>query len=144
MLSKSLLTLLVALPLYGCVVPEKFTQPAKTFQFDWPEKGIKATAEYNTRQVSGYEYRSRCAGEITIENYGNKNFGAILVELSFYSSSKQLVAKNSFRLSSGLISGGKANLPADYSNPLDSPEGSKYFTECPDSMNSANSRLIAY
>lgn len=144
MLKKLLLSLMVVLPLCGCATDPKFTQPAKTFKFDWPEKGVKATFEYNTRQVGGYEYRSRCAGEVTVENYGKNNFQNISFDLTFYSSSKELVAKDSFSLSSGLISGGKANLPPTYSNPLDSPEGSKYFADCPSNMDSVNIRLNAF
>lgn len=143
MLKKSILSLIAVLPLFGCAVPEKFTQPAKTYEMNWPDKGVKATFMYNTQQVSGYQYRSICAGEVIIENYGGNNFSSILFELSFYSSSKQLIAKDSFLLSSGLISGGKASLPPDYSNPLNSPEGSKYFTDCPANMDSVNIKIYA-
>ncbi len=144
MLNKSLLGLMMVLPLCGCVTDPKFTQPVKTFKFDWPEKGVKAEFEYNTRQVSGYEYRSRCAGKVTVENYGNSNFKHISFDLTLYSSSKQLIAKDFFSLSSGLISGGKANLGPAYDNPLDSPESSEYFTECPSNMDSVSVRLGAF
>lgn len=144
MLRKSLLGLMVVLPLCGCVTDPKFTQPVKAFKFDWPEKGVKAAFEYNTRQVVGYEYRSICAGEVTVENYGKNNFQNISFNLTFYSSSKELVANDSFYLSSGLISGGKANLPPIYSNPLDLPDGSRYFTDCPSNMDSASVQLNAF
>ena len=144
MLKKSILSLMAVLPLFGCAVPEKFTQPAKRYEMNWPDKGVIATFMYNTQQVSGYQYRSKCAGEVFIKNYGENNFGSISFYLSFYSSSKQLIAKDSFHLSSGLISGGKANLPPDYSNPLDSPEGSKYFTDCPDNMDTVSIQMNAF
>ena len=147
MLKTSLLILLIALPLFGCVntpeevnIPEKFTQPAKTFQFDWPEKGIKATIEYKTRLLSHYKYipnLSGCIREVAIENYGNKNFQYISINLSFYSTSKQLVATDHLSLYSGLISGGKANLPTDFAL----PEKLGQFTECPDSIDFANAKL---
>lgn len=142
MLKKIALGLMVVLPLCGCSTPQQFTQPAKSFKFDWPDKGVKATFEYNTRQVIG-SYDSACAGEVTIENYGGNNYRMISFGLSFYSSSKQLIAKNTFSLSSGLISGGNANLPPDYSNSLNSPDGSRGFYVCPD-MDSANVTLTAF
>lgn len=141
---KLLLSLMVVMSLCGCATDPKFTQPAKTIQFDWPEEGIKATFKYNTRQVGGYEYRSRCAGEVVVENYKTNNFRSISFDLSFYSSSKQLIAKDRFYLSSGLIPGGSANLSPDYSNPLDAPENSKYFAECPRDMDSVRVRLNAF
>lgn len=84
-LKKSILSLMAVLPLFGCAVPEKFTQPAKKYEMNWPDKGVKATFVYNTQQVSGYQYRSRCAGEVAIENYGNNNFQYISFNLTFYS-----------------------------------------------------------
>lgn len=143
-MKKLLIGLMAALPLFGCAVPEKFTQPVKSYYKDWPDKGIRATFDYNTRQVSGYEYRSRCAGEVAIENYGDNNFKSISLKLSFYSSSKQLIAMDMFYLSSGLISGGTFNIRPDYNNPLDSPDVSRYFADCPDNMDSAQIELHAY
>lgn len=148
--NKIIVALTTSLFLGGCVndqphhLLEKFRKPPQTFNTNSQEHGIKATIEYKNYQIGSYYIpRSRCAAKIDVENYGNKNYRAINYELSIYTASKELIAKNTFRISSGLIAGGKVSLPAESSNALISPSGDVYIQECPDNM-LASIKVIAY
>jgi hypothetical protein len=136
-------TLKVLSALDGPIDP-KFTKPAKVYSFDLEDKGIRVALEYNTRQAQGYLYKSRCAGQLDLVNYGSRNYSLISIDLTFYNEQKTVVAKDNFHIGSGLISGGKTIHKPDWDNPLDTADGHKIYTECPNDMNNVNARISAY
>ena len=128
----------------GCgVTPEAETEkPAKTYKFDWPKEGIRATFEYSTRQFS--QSKPVCTGKVGVENYGNKNYTKIYFMVSVFSASKELIATDRFLLSGNFNSGNRVEMPADPFNTLDPIVITKRFSECPKDMASVDVKLEAF
>jgi hypothetical protein len=134
--------LALALTLGGCgVSPEAEIEP-RTYRFDWPKEGIRATIEY--RSVQAPPSRTACAGKISIENYGSRNYSVLLFNVNVFSAAKALVATDRFSLSSNLNPGGKAVIPFDPNNPLNPAVITTRFSECPKDMASVDVKLEAF
>ena len=144
-MSKKLLSCLaLVLTLGGCAaIPEEETaKAAKTYKFDWPKEGIRATFEYKTLPTP--QSKTTCAGKVSIENYGNRNYILLLFKVSVYSGSKELIATDRFSFSGTLNSGSRAEIPFDPLNPLDPDVVTKRYSECPKDMASADVKLEAF
>jgi hypothetical protein len=143
MSKKTVLCLALALSLGGCgVTPETGTgKPAKTYEFDWPKEGIRATFEYNSVQL--FQPKPVCAGKVSIENYGNKNYSRLYFRVSVFSASKALIATDRFLLIGSINSGSRAEIPADQFNTLSPVVITTSFSECPKDMDSATVQLEA-
>jgi hypothetical protein len=143
MLKKILPCLALAVSLAGCgTTPEaEKGKPAKTFQFDWAKEGIRATFEYHTLQL--FQPKPVCAGKVSIENYGGKNYNQLYFKVSVYSASKELIATDKFFLIGNLNAGSSAEIPPDQFNVLDPVVITKSYSECPREMDSATVQLEA-
>ncbi len=142
MLTRIALCLLFGLSLGGCgSIPETDTVK-RIYQFDWPREGIKATFQYETLQLA--DQKPVCAGKVSVENYGSKNYVLLIFKVSVYSSSKELIATDRFSLSGTFNPGYRAEIPVDTYNPLDHAIITKTYDKCPDDMNSANVKIDAF
>jgi hypothetical protein len=143
MSKKNLVCLALALALGGCgVTPEEAAvKAARTYKFDWPREGIRATLEYRTL---GEAPRPTCAGSVRIENYGSKIYGVLLFNVNIFSASKELIATDRFSLSSSLTPGSRAEIPFDPHNPLNPVVITRSYSECPADMASADVKLEAF
>lgn len=135
MLEKIALGLVVMLPLGGCTTaPKEVAQPTKIFELNWPQQMVKATVKFNS-------HHKNCNGEASIENYGGNDRSYLHFQFTAYSSSKEVIGQTTFSTASGLISGGKINIPPSHLNLLKTP-GGQTFRECPDNIDSVNARLV--
>lgn len=136
--------LTLALLLGACgVTPDAGNgRAAKTYKFDWPREGIRATLEYRTLQSS--PPKTTCAGQLSIENYGNRSYTVLLFDVNVFSASKELIATDRFSLSSSLNPGAKAGIPFDPHNPLNPVVVTTGYSECPRDMASADVKLAAF
>lgn len=141
MSSRTVLCMALAMLLGGCAAtPESTTgRPAKTFKFNWPKEGIRATFEYNTLQP--FQPKPVCAGKVSIENYGNKDYTQLYFKVSVFSASKELIATDRFLLVGNLNANSSTVIPADQFNTLDPVVVTKSYTECPKEMDSATVQL---
>ncbi len=106
MFKKTLSVLGLAAMLADCGVAPERGKAARSYDFLWAEQGIRATLEYRTVQAP--PSRTTCAGKISIENFGNRNYSVLLFNVNVYSATKELIATDRFSLSSNLNPGGKA------------------------------------
>jgi hypothetical protein len=142
MSKKTALCLVFALLLGACGVTPEAEKAARTYKFDWPREGIRATLEYRTVQAP--PSKTACAGSLRIENYGSKSYTVLLFNVNVFSSAGELVATDRFSLSSNLNPGGKAAIPADPHNPLNPVVITMRYSECPKDMAKADVKLEAF
>jgi hypothetical protein len=128
----SLILSVVILVFVGCVTTGNLPHPGVVFNFDVPDKSIKTTIEYKVYTViEGHKYQTRCAGKVTVHNYGNKDYRGVMLQLSFYDEHKTLIATDTFHVQNGLIAEGSVTYGPDYYNSLDSATPGKVYTRCP-------------
>lgn len=144
MIFRTLLLLMVLLPLGGCgnTPGTDSGEPARSFDFDWQKEGIRARFEYGTVTMPGQ--KPVCAGKVSIENYGNRNYVLLMFKVSVFSPSRELIATDRFSLSGTLNPGHTARIEADNLNPLDPVITSKTYRECPGNMTSADVKMDAF
>jgi hypothetical protein len=121
--------LALALSLAGCGVTPETDKAARTYKFDWPKEGIRARFEYGT--LPEFLPKLVCAGKVSIENYGNKNYTRLYFKVSVFSAWKELIASDRFLLIGSLNSGGSAEIPAGQFNTLAPTVITKGDSECP-------------
>ncbi|NWG75509.1 MAG: hypothetical protein HXY24_13020 [Rubrivivax sp.] len=142
MSKKTGLCLVFALSLGACGVTPEVEKAARTYKFDWPGEGIRATLEYRTVQAP--PAGTACVGSVRIENYGSKSYSVLLFSVKVFSSAGELVATDRFSLSASLNSGGKAAIPADPHNPLNPLVITSRYSQCPKDMASIDVMLEAF
>lgn len=136
------LSLALALSLGGCgSTPEGDAGKPRTYKFDWPKEGIRATFEYNTLKL--FQPNPVCAGKVSIDNYGSRNYTMLYFKVSVFSASKELIATDRFLRVGSLNSGNSAVILPDQFNTLKPVVITKNFSECPREMDSATVQLEA-
>lgn len=132
-----------ALSLAGCgVTPETEPEkPVRTYKFDWPKEGIRASFEYSTLKL--FEQKPVCAGKVSIENYGSRNYSILYFKVSVFSAAKELIATDRFLLPGSIKAGSRVEIPADHFHHLDPIVATRRFRECPPDMETAKVQLEA-
>lgn len=139
---KMLAMLALGMALGGCgVSPETGRRPG-THSFDWPREGIRASIEYRT--VPALASGTTCAGNLYIENYGNKRYTVLLFNVNVFSASRELIATDRFSFSSNLGPGDKGAIAADPHNPLNPVVITRRYSECPKEMALLDVKLEAF
>lgn len=133
----------LALALAGCgVTPEaEKPKPARTYSFDWPREGIRATFEYSTLRL--FDQTPACLGKVSIENYGSKNYTMVYFKVSVFSASKELIATDRFLLPGSINAGSRAEIPPDRFHQLAPIVITRRYSECPRDMDAATVQLEA-
>lgn len=142
MSKRTLACLVPVFTLAACGVTPEADRGARTYKFDWPAEGIRAVFVYDTVQI--YQPKPVCAGRLSIENYGSRNYTVLLLKVSVYSASKELIATDRFSLASSFTPGSRAEITADRHNPLDPVVVTMRFGECPKDMASVEVQLEAF
>lgn len=137
----SLAALALALSLAGCgVSPEaELPRAERTYSFDWPKEGIRATFEYRTLVL--FQRKPVCTGNVSIQNYGSRNYAMVYFRVSVFSPLKELIATDRFLLVGSLNAGGRAEIPSDPFKTLEPVVITKSFSECPKNMDAATVQL---
>lgn len=142
MSKRTLACLALVLSLGACGVTPEAEKADRTYKFDWPREGVRATLEYRTVQAP--PSKTTCAGSLRIENYGSKSYSVLLFNVKVFSSAGELVATDRFSLSSSLNPGGEATIPFDPHNPLNPAVVTLRYDECPKGMAKADVKLEAF
>lgn len=142
MLVRAALYITFALLLVGCGSTSEYGQANRIYKFDWPREGVRATFQYDSAKTP--DQKTVCAGKVSVENYGSKNYVLLIFRVSVFSPSKELIATDRFSFSGTFNPGYTAEIPVDTYNPLDHVIVTRSYSNCPENMTSVDVKMDAF
>lgn len=138
---QALSAIIISISISGCAAfaPKP---PIKFSSLNDSKKQLRAVLEYNSVP---YTNGLRCIGQAKIENYGQNNYRDVVLKLSFYTADRELIAKDDFYLTSGLMAYSKVSIPPGSGRMLHTADGQQVWLGCPkEKLNQVLFEFTAY